>query len=257
MSNLSPKIWRDKRHAPAHIQGLIELANSVAVGAQRPPKGTKPAKTPKLMRRDSLTSLKNVKRVVDTDRFVMQFGRGKTHLAVMFPFLYARIARTWLRKIARIGIICRKYKRRQWKIPSIGETTVSAKVDRQGELHLSFGPIITALQGIDPSRIRICEVCKNIYWAVRSDARCCSKECSHILRTRRWRWNYLEKHKAQRTERAAEEERSRISRERERLARLKAPTRGTGGRGPRLPKGPNHTKPSERSWNSGSLARSS
>jgi hypothetical protein len=240
MSNLSPKIWRDKRHAPARLQQLIKLANSFKAG-YRASSEKEPTQKSNPTRGGHLAALWDLPPWLDPDiRKAPLFGSRKVHAALMLAFEVPRVAATWLRKIARMGSLCRRYKTRPGEIPPIGLSTVRAQVDQQGKLHLSVGPMIAALEGVDPSRIRICKVCKRIYWAVRSDARCCSKECSHKLRTRRWRLNYLEVHKAQRVKQAAEEQASRITRERERLAPLKAPTRGTGRREPRMPKGPKH-----------------
>ncbi|MDQ4121966.1 MAG: hypothetical protein M3209_11025 [Acidobacteriota bacterium] len=40
---------------------------------------------------------------------------------------------------------------------------------------------------IEPNRIRLCDNCDSIFWAVRSDSRACSKQCRDVLRQRRWR----------------------------------------------------------------------
>jgi hypothetical protein len=59
-------------------------------------------------------------------------------------------------------------------------------------------PLYKALDGVDIDRIRVCPICKKIYWAGRIDQPTCSKKCGALLRVRRWRVAYPDKYKSQR-----------------------------------------------------------
>lgn len=75
------------------------------------------------------------------------------------------------------------------------------EVNDKGESQIVHGPIVEALLGTDIRRIRECPICSDFFWAGRIDQSCCSTQCAHILRTRRWRENYLERYKLQRDKR--------------------------------------------------------
>ncbi|HEX8195903.1 MAG TPA: hypothetical protein VF571_06925 [Pyrinomonadaceae bacterium] len=51
---------------------------------------------------------------------------------------------------------------------------------------------------IEVNRIRLCDNCHSIFWAVRSDSRACSKKCRDSFRQRRWREKDREKYKLMR-----------------------------------------------------------
>ncbi|HEV2882846.1 MAG TPA: hypothetical protein VGX24_16340 [Pyrinomonadaceae bacterium] len=57
-----------------------------------------------------------------------------------------------------------------------------------------------AIKGIDPDRLRICEVCSHIFWAKRKDAETCSPNCLNVLRQRRFRQQNKEQVNARRRE---------------------------------------------------------
>lgn len=44
-----------------------------------------------------------------------------------------------------------------------------------------------AIENVDTDRIRICDVCENIFWATRFDSKTCSKQCYNTFRQRQFR----------------------------------------------------------------------
>ncbi len=46
---------------------------------------------------------------------------------------------------------------------------------------------LRAIEGVNIDRLRVCEVCTNIYWAVRSDSKTCSRNCYNTFRQRQFR----------------------------------------------------------------------
>lgn len=243
MSNTSRRISNEKRHAPAPLQKLIELVNSVPASVALPSTEAEGTKILKLIESRDFARFRELIGGVKPDLFLRKLigpRAPKTFNRVAGYYILLRSGREWLREIAGIGVLCPKYKPRGWTLPPIQLPMVTAQVDDRRKLHLNLGPIIDAIDAIDPCRIRICPVCQGIFWAARIDKRGCTDKCSGILRTRRWRRKHLEKYKPQRIKRAAEKEDSKIAHERERLARMKAPTTGKARRRPRLPAGPRH-----------------
>ena len=47
--------------------------------------------------------------------------------------------------------------------------------------------LFKALEGLDVDRLRICEICGKIFWAVNKNSETCSKTCLNALRQRRYR----------------------------------------------------------------------
>ena len=65
--------------------------------------------------------------------------------------------------------------------------------DPDGKLRVELDEISRALEGVDATRIRECEVCRRIFWAGRIDMVCCSHRCGNVRTNRLHR----AKHKVQ------------------------------------------------------------
>jgi hypothetical protein len=85
---------------------------------------------------------------------------------------------------------------------SFQDQLVSVVPDQDGNLQIDHHPLLQALEGVEVSRIRECEVCHQIFWAQRTDQHCCGRRCAHVLRTRRWREEYDRKYHLQRVRKA-------------------------------------------------------
>jgi hypothetical protein len=57
---------------------------------------------------------------------------------------------------------------------------------RQSPLQPLYEKFRTALETLDPSRVRLCDACKAVFWAYRKDQAACSKPCANRARVRRW-----------------------------------------------------------------------
>lgn len=66
----------------------------------------------------------------------------------------------------------------------------SININEKGEITFSISEWASALQGVDTTRIRICEICENIFWANRRDAFACSKKHAKIRQMRLLRANW-------------------------------------------------------------------
>jgi hypothetical protein len=71
-------------------------------------------------------------------------------------------------------------------------------VDAEGKVRFANDGIRQVLEGVEADRIRACPTCHHFFWARRSDQPCCSRPCANSRRVRRWREDYLKKHKVQR-----------------------------------------------------------
>jgi len=69
------------------------------------------------------------------------------------------------------------------------------------KMEMTPSPLLECILTVEEGRIRRCPICMKIYWADRKDQPACPKSCSHALRSRRYRKNYLEKYKHQRDQR--------------------------------------------------------
>jgi hypothetical protein len=58
-----------------------------------------------------------------------------------------------------------------------------------GVLRVKLAPFLEVLQGIEVERIRLCAVCRKLFWAGRLDKIGCGEPCSRVLRQRRLREN--------------------------------------------------------------------
>jgi hypothetical protein len=70
---------------------------------------------------------------------------------------------------------------------------VDITVIRDGEVKIEIDKNVEALQGVDISRLRICEYCKKLFWANRNDAYTCSPKHARNRRMRLLRENWKEK----------------------------------------------------------------
>lgn len=159
----------------------------------------------------------------------------KTFNRTVANYVLLRSGREWLRAVAEIGRLEPRFRFR-WAMPTIQLPNVSAQTNQRGELQFNLGPLVAALEGIEPFRIRTCPICSLIYWAARRDKPCCSKKCAHILRTRRWRERYGDRYKNARKEKRQGRHESKEALEREALRDLRAVK--SARRSPRLPKLP-------------------
>jgi hypothetical protein len=117
------------------------------------------------------------------------------------------------------------------------ESLVFAKIDGKGRLHVEHTRLLQAIEGVEISRVRLCKICRRIFWAGRTDKDCCSPKCTGVNRTRKWRERYPEGYKQQRISQLNESEGNRaaaIEQERRQLESLKVPT--FAKRSARLPK---------------------
>jgi hypothetical protein len=71
--------------------------------------------------------------------------------------------------------------------------TTTLSFDEKGRATFALSEFAEAVQGADVSRIRVCGVCKNFFWASRSDAKACSKQHAKTLQMRRLRELWKEK----------------------------------------------------------------
>jgi hypothetical protein len=69
----------------------------------------------------------------------------------------------------------------------------SVTIQRTGEVHFSISPWASAIQGVNISRIRRCEVCEKLFWARRRDAYACTPLHAKSRQMKRLRENWKEK----------------------------------------------------------------
>lgn len=67
--------------------------------------------------------------------------------------------------------------------------TEYAHLDKDGRIRRSPNPFAETLEGVEVLRIRVCLVCRKLFWATRKDKRCCSEEHARIIRQRQVRAN--------------------------------------------------------------------
>ena len=85
---------------------------------------------------------------------------------------------------------------------SFEDELVTAVADQEGKFRVQHHPLLQAIEGVEVSRIRECDVCHQIFWAKRTDQHCCKQRCAKILRTRKWRQGYDEKYHSRRVRKA-------------------------------------------------------
>ena len=151
-------------------------------------------------------------------------------------------ARETLTHIARMRSQMKKIRLRGMNLPATTipipaiqfapDAFLNLRLSKSGLIEVDLGEIASALASAEADRIRECDICGRIFWAGRSDQKCCTPKCAKVLRTRRWRANYQDKYIQQRYQKAEQhhplghkEKRAKEEGERQQLASLKEPTR--------------------------------
>jgi hypothetical protein len=222
---LRPAHWMvrvtQKRDAPAAVQKVIELANSVPPDLDLPPftrdngseilrlvktqafsrfrlliGGTKPDRFfPELFSKLNIavvharTSAGKRHPLKEGARNVTRPRPPKTYNRVIGEYVRLRAAREFLRWISTIPPLPLR-----WSMPPL--TLQSAQINERGELHFVF--LFEEFEGVEADRIRTCPPCGRIYWARRKDQPGCSQRCVWRIRQQRWRERYLKRYKVQR-----------------------------------------------------------
>jgi hypothetical protein len=70
----------------------------------------------------------------------------------------------------------------------ISESTV--EVDEHGRAVITDDKFAAIIKGVDLTRVRVCEICRTIFWAGRYDSLCCSSNCADKRRKRQHRARY-------------------------------------------------------------------
>ncbi len=70
---------------------------------------------------------------------------------------------------------------------------VWGNIDTEGNLSLEISPMFQMIDGINITRLRVCEVCEQIFWANRKDAFACSKQHAKTRQMRLLRANWKAK----------------------------------------------------------------
>jgi hypothetical protein len=83
---------------------------------------------------------------------------------------------------------------------------VELSIDVEGLVRIRVDEFTEALEGIEAKRIRLCEVCKRIFWAGRITQKCCSNSCSNKFRVHRFRYKTDEEKAAYELRRMRREE---------------------------------------------------
>lgn len=84
---------------------------------------------------------------------------------------------------------------KEFELREVKEKVLAANIsiNDKGEIQFSISDWATALQGVDITRIRLCDVCNKIFWANRRDAFACSKKHAKTRQMRLLRANWKEK----------------------------------------------------------------
>ncbi len=72
-------------------------------------------------------------------------------------------------------------------IVPIQNAVTFAFLDEASKVRITASQTIKLLEGLDVSRIRICPICADMFWAGRSNMVACGRKCAAVDRTRRWR----------------------------------------------------------------------
>jgi hypothetical protein len=92
----------------------------------------------------------------------------------------------------------RKFLARQaensWRLKKLSRRLMASEVTIDSNRHINFGlsEWARAINGVDITRVRRCEVCDKIFWANRRDAFACTKEHSKVRQMRLLRVNWRE-----------------------------------------------------------------
>jgi hypothetical protein len=230
--NTSQRNFASKRHARPEVQRLIELANSVSPEIDLPsPKG-RVREVVNLLRSKAFSRFREMTGPIEADTFLIKLIGPKApqmFSKVMKNYMSLRDGRAWLRQCTQIGRLS-PMARMRYLMPA-----VSAHTNERGELEFDVDPLVKILQGVEASRIRICPICKLLFWASRRDQPCCVIQCAKILRTRLWRESFEIKYRSQRREKKDARRTLAEQREREQLAEARAPESKHNARSARLP----------------------
>jgi hypothetical protein len=191
------------RAAPENLQRLIELANSIPVDREFPDTSEVLSKAPaglniaelralclrefEVFPEDQFPAFRNFIGPVKPERLSI--------LSETCDFL--RGARETLKAIARLD----KADVTGKDIPlpeKVVAFSLGWKTDERGIITMKQGDVSKAIVGVEAARIRLCPVCKRIFWAGRIDQPCCTRGCANVLRVRRYREAYLNQYKQQR-----------------------------------------------------------
>lgn len=106
----------------------------------------------------------------------------------MYRYTFARSSRERLRIIAGFSSQEAAQPRLHFHPALTGQAQII--VDEDGTLSVANDKFASAVDGVEARRIRLCEICKRIFWAGRINQPCCSTACAHSLRNRRYRARY-------------------------------------------------------------------
>jgi len=71
--------------------------------------------------------------------------------------------------------------------------TTEVIIDGNGNIRFELSPYAEALQGVNISRLRVCDICEKFFWASRKDTFACSKKHSKVRQMRLLRENWKDK----------------------------------------------------------------
>ncbi len=128
----------------------------------------------------------------DLDGFAVAARLTSSHDSALDRYCRVREAREALRTIAQIALTPDRSDEGASCFGFHLRNLSCLRVDERGQVSVRHDPIIEALteKGVDATRIRICTVCKRVFWAGRMDQFRCSKQCGQIHRVREWRKQY-------------------------------------------------------------------
>jgi len=206
MSNTLSSKKAGKRHNDLALQGLMRLVNSIPADVELPEPKTNCNEVIALLKSKDFKAYRKLTGPIRRRRFLHRvLGKGGwlTFARVIGQYETLRLGRQWLQSIAAIGENLRRWPelqsgRMKWCPPSLPQRSVTMYTDEEGVLRFILFPVFAALEGIRVVTLRNCPVCKKFFLARRKDQSCCSPQCAHILRTKRWREEYPRSYKLKR-----------------------------------------------------------
>lgn len=88
---------------------------------------------------------------------------------------------------------------KSFELPTI-EITVKPMIDSEGKLEIKIPAVFDVLNDINADRLRICEICNQIFWAKKKNSETCQKSCYNTLGQSRYRKKNREEINAKRRE---------------------------------------------------------
>jgi hypothetical protein len=176
----------NKRSTPKELSDLIRLANSVSPEFDLPSPPTDDAEFERLLKREEFSQFRALVGQIAPDKvFMALVGRDAPITGDDAKDLYRMLvdARATLRKAAQVGVASRQFRTEWWGLPHLHPI---ATIDEHGKFRLRLHPIVSALEGVEIARIRVCKRCGLIFWASRNDSSCCGKACSQQHRKANW-----------------------------------------------------------------------